>query len=61
MRKNQMLTPYDGCQNFGWCKRYGCMVWNDESREKFQRTEKLSKKIDAEIDELVKLGQDVWR
>lgn len=50
-----MMSPCNGCPAVDWCRKRGCICWNDRSREQYYEMERRAKTSNAEIDELEKL------
>lgn len=49
-----MITPCNGCPTFDWCRRRGCIVWNDASRVRYFELERRAKESNDWIDEFEK-------
>lgn len=55
MRGEKFFQHCHGCRNVDWCKRHGCMAWNDESRHKYDQVKRRSQEIEDDIDRLEKI------
>lgn len=49
------MSPCNGCPNFDWCDKRGCICWNDQSRQSYFELKRRSEQSNREIDELEKI------
>lgn len=51
----QLFPACRGCDHSDWCRRFGCTIWNDQSRERYAGARRRAKERNDQIDRLEEL------